>query len=118
MPVRTILRLPQVMQATGRSRSQIYDDIANGLFPGPIAIGPRASGWLEDEVVGWQEERIAERDAGTAVRSLPLQAQRATFTHRRRLSEAGDAHLTQSTTPTRTACNRGGAVCQLTDPNN
>jgi hypothetical protein len=35
-------------------------------------VGPRATGWLEDELLAWQEQRIAEREAGTAVRSLTL----------------------------------------------
>jgi prophage regulatory protein len=89
--LRRVLRLPEVMQVTGRTRSTIYDDIRRNAFPKPIAIGPRASGWLESEIIDWQEQRIAERNAGTAVRSLPLRGRGARFRRRRRLSEARDA---------------------------
>jgi prophage regulatory protein len=70
--LRRVLRLPKVLIFSGRSRSQVYADIRKGEFPAPIALGPRASGWLEDELLAWQEQRIAEREAGTAVRSLTL----------------------------------------------
>jgi prophage regulatory protein len=69
---RRILRLPEVEQRTGKKHASIYADIAKGLFPAPIPLGPRAVGWLEDEIDDWLEERIAERDSDTAVRSLPL----------------------------------------------
>jgi prophage regulatory protein len=67
-----ILRLAQVRERTGRPTSSIYEDIAAGTFPAPIPLGRRAVGWLEDEINDWLEARIAERDSGTAKRSLPL----------------------------------------------
>ena len=69
---RSILRLAQVKQRTGRATSSIYADIAAGSFPPPIPLGPRAVGWVEEEIDAWVEARIAERDNGTAKRSLPL----------------------------------------------
>jgi prophage regulatory protein len=69
---RRILRLPEVEQRTGKKHASIYADIAKGVFPAPVPLGPRAVGWLEDEIDDWLEARIAERDNGTAVRSLPL----------------------------------------------
>ena len=59
--LRRILRLPEVEAVTGRKRSAIYEDIAEGTFPPPVPLGPRAVGWLEDEVADWQEQRIAAR---------------------------------------------------------
>ncbi len=44
-----IIRLPEVCAKTGRPKSTLYDLIAKGLFPRPIKIGLRTSGWLEDE---------------------------------------------------------------------
>jgi prophage regulatory protein len=70
--LRRILRLPEVEQRTGKKHASIYADIAKGLFPAPVPLGPRAVGWLEDEIDDWLEARINERDTGTAVRSLPL----------------------------------------------
>jgi len=48
-----ILRLPQVREKTGLSRSSIYERMADGTFPVPYAIGPRAVGWLESEIENW-----------------------------------------------------------------
>jgi prophage regulatory protein len=70
--VRRILRLPEVEQRTGKKHASIYADIAKGTFPAPVPLGLRAVGWLEDEIDDWLEARIAERDTGTAERSLPL----------------------------------------------
>ena len=40
------LRLPQVKQSTGLSKSTIYARIAEGTFPKQIPIGPRLLVWL------------------------------------------------------------------------
>ncbi len=53
-----ILRLRQVKERTGRSRSSIYADVKAGLFPEPINIGPRAVGWIEGEIDDWLAEKI------------------------------------------------------------
>jgi prophage regulatory protein len=50
MTTNTILRLPQVKQRTGLSRSTIYARIKAGLFKSPISLGARAVGWLESDV--------------------------------------------------------------------
>jgi len=60
--LRRILRLPEVEAATGKKRSAIYDGIADGTFPKPVPLGERAVGWIESEILAWQEARIAERD--------------------------------------------------------
>ena len=53
-----MLRLPDVIEKTALSRSQIYRLIALGSFPSQIQLGERASGWIEDEVERWLLERI------------------------------------------------------------
>ena len=58
---KTILRLPQVIQKTGRGRASIYADIGKGEFPEPISLGGRSVGWLESEVDQWIDTRIALR---------------------------------------------------------
>ena len=59
MPTR-ILRLPDVKERTGLSRSAIYDYIAKGAFPGSISLGPRTVGWIESEIEEWLQDRIQE----------------------------------------------------------
>lgn len=56
------LRLPAVMARTGKSKAGIYQDIAAGTFPAPIKIGPRASAWVESEILAWQQARIQARE--------------------------------------------------------
>lgn len=64
-----ILRLPETKAETGfRSNTSIYNEINKGLFPRPVKIGSRASGWPDYEVravcaariAGQSEEEIRE----------------------------------------------------------
>ena len=54
---RRILRLKDVKEATGLSRSSIYALQQRGIFPQSIRIGPKATGWYEDEVQNYIETR-------------------------------------------------------------
>ena len=62
--LRRILRLPQVVEATGETRSTIYKRIAEGEFPKPVKLGAKSVGWVEDEIAAYNEARIAQRDSG------------------------------------------------------
>lgn len=53
-----ILRLPEVIHTTGKSRSSVYESIADGLFPRPIPIGGRAIGFVQSEIAAWVNARI------------------------------------------------------------
>ena len=57
----TIVRLPEVIAKTGRSRSTIYFQISNGDFPRGIPIGQHARGWLNHEIEEWIERKVALR---------------------------------------------------------
>ena len=56
-----IIRLPEVIKRTGLPRASIYQQMAQGSFPKPIAISLRSRGWIASEVDGWIEQRIAAR---------------------------------------------------------
>ena len=56
-----LLRLPEVKERTGLSRSVIYEYIADGRFPRPVRITPRAVAWVDEEVDAWIRERVEER---------------------------------------------------------
>lgn len=58
------LRLPEVIDRTGLSKSSLYDLAAKGLFPKPVRIGG-ASRWPEHEVEATLREWLAGRDAET-----------------------------------------------------
>ncbi|MDR3371205.1 AlpA family phage regulatory protein [Rhodoferax sp.] len=49
-----ILKLPALMRRVGKSRSSIYRDIANGLFPAPVKIGVRSVGWMASAIADWE----------------------------------------------------------------
>ena len=51
-----ILRLPEVIEKTGISRSSIYEQMQLGLFPKQLRLGKRMVGWSEAEI----EEHLAE----------------------------------------------------------
>ena len=64
-PIISILRRPEVESRTGLSRSTIYLKVAQGTFPKPINLGPRAVGWVAAEVDAWLASQIAASRAGT-----------------------------------------------------
>lgn len=60
-----ILRLKDVQETIGLSRSYIYGKLAEGCFPKPIPLGDRAVGWLESDIQHWIQQRIEDsRDVG------------------------------------------------------
>lgn len=59
-PVRHFLRLRQVIAMVGLSKPTIYLRMNKGTFPRPVSLGGRSVGWIESEVVAWQDDRIAE----------------------------------------------------------
>jgi prophage regulatory protein len=55
---RRLLRLPEVRQKVGLSRSAIYKLISEGQFPRQVAIGPRTVAWVQEDLERWIEERL------------------------------------------------------------
>jgi prophage regulatory protein len=53
-----LIRINAVMAITGKSRSAIYADIANGCFPSSILIGARSVAWAESAIEAWIKSRI------------------------------------------------------------
>ena len=73
-PLTRFLRLPEVQDRTGLSRSTIYVRLGQGRFPRPVSLGERAVGWIEAEVEEWIRERIEEsRGEGASGTSAPGQ---------------------------------------------
>lgn len=69
----TILRRKQVEARIGLSRSTIYARLRENAkrpgdfdptFPQPIAIGPKAVGWLEHEIDAWLNAQIQKSRVG------------------------------------------------------
>ncbi len=49
-----IMRLPQVKDATGLSKTTIYRRMADGQFPPKIRLGENSTGWWESDIMKWQ----------------------------------------------------------------
>ncbi len=58
-PNQKLIRLPEVKERVGLSRSSIYLRISEGMFPKPINLGGRAVGWDSCAIDKWIQERIA-----------------------------------------------------------
>jgi prophage regulatory protein len=56
----SLLRLPEVKNRTGLSRSTIYLKISLGEFPQNIKLGARCVGWIESDIESWIGQRVAE----------------------------------------------------------
>jgi prophage regulatory protein len=54
-----LLRLTQVKQTTGLSKSTIYARIAEGTFPKQIPLGPRLVVWVESDIQNWIAEQVS-----------------------------------------------------------
>lgn len=57
-----IVRLADLSQFCGLRRTQIELLIAEGKFPRPVKLSARRKGWLEAELIIWQQQHIAQRD--------------------------------------------------------
>jgi prophage regulatory protein len=53
-----ILRLPNVFDRTGLSRSTVYQQVSEGRFPKPVSLGARAVGWVESDIEEWINRQI------------------------------------------------------------
>jgi prophage regulatory protein len=54
-----LLRLPEVKELTGLSKSSIYARISEGTFPKQISIGPRLVVWVESDIQNWITEQVS-----------------------------------------------------------
>jgi len=54
----SLLRLPIVMERTGKSRSQIYLEIQEKAFPAPVKISKRAVAWPSDVIDKYIQDKV------------------------------------------------------------
>ena len=59
-----LLRINEVTELTGVSRTTIHRMSSKGLFPKsvPLIPGGIARAWVEAEVEGWLTQRVTDRD--------------------------------------------------------
>ncbi len=58
-----IIKLPRVMEMTTFCRTTNYRLIEKGKFPKQIKLAERSSGWLENEVLDYLDDRINSRSS-------------------------------------------------------
>jgi prophage regulatory protein len=61
-----LIRLPKVLEATGLSRSSVYNRISQGTFPRPVRTGPRTVAWVSEEINEWIRLTVAASRAPQA----------------------------------------------------
>jgi prophage regulatory protein len=73
-----MLRLPQVIDATGLGKTKIYELQGRGDFPMRIKITAHSVAWVEEEVQAWLAARIEQARSETAAPGTqrPLAARR------------------------------------------
>lgn len=59
------LRLREVLEIVGLSKSAVYARIRQGSFPKSISLGGTSVAWIEAEVTDWMNARIALRGGKT-----------------------------------------------------
>ena len=60
MSIDRLIKLPEVIHLTGKSKSSIYDDIKNGRFPNSIPIGIKARAWRQSDIKQWIDDMSKE----------------------------------------------------------
>lgn len=61
MPKR-IMRKPAVLKAAGVSDPTLWRWERLGLFPKRIKLGTHCVGWIESEIIEWQQKKSDERN--------------------------------------------------------
>ncbi len=57
MSNKKIIKIPEVIEMTGLSKSTIYVLISRGEFPAQLKLSERASGWTLSSVEDWIDSR-------------------------------------------------------------
>jgi predicted DNA-binding transcriptional regulator AlpA len=92
--IHTILRLPQVKQRTGLSRSTIYSRIKTGTFPAPISLGVGQSGFSAMKLMRGSNP-VFKRPVNSHEAAMNENiAATTTWHHRRKVRAAFRRHIT------------------------
>ena len=62
-----LIRLPEVLERVSLKKTAVYKLIAEDGFPRPVKLGA-SSAWVEEEITGWIQARVAERPASHSSR--------------------------------------------------
>jgi prophage regulatory protein len=82
-PIR-MLRLPQVLDATGLGKTTIYELQGRGEFPMRIKITAHSVAWIEEEVQTWIARRVEKGRPESTSESSVIPGQSASRMSRKR----------------------------------
>jgi prophage regulatory protein len=51
-----LIRMQEITEISGKSKSAINRDVAEGTFPAPLRIGKRAVAWKASHIAKWMNE--------------------------------------------------------------
>jgi prophage regulatory protein len=57
-----LIRIKQVRELTGISRTYIYSMVKQGTFPAPVSLSRKSKAWISEEVIDWIQTKIDARD--------------------------------------------------------
>ncbi|WP_114633425.1 AlpA family transcriptional regulator [Vibrio splendidus] len=60
-----LMRLKEVIQITGISRSSLYKYLNEGKFPPPVSLGARSVAWVDHEIQAWITTKMKQRNNKT-----------------------------------------------------
>jgi prophage regulatory protein len=58
-PKERLIRFPEVMKRTSKSRAGIYAAINRGDFPKSVKLGPKSVAFIESEIDAWIADLMA-----------------------------------------------------------
>ena len=62
LPSCRLLRIRQVLEKTGLSRSSLYRKLKARDFPEPVSLGDRSVAWVEADLDAWIQSRPAAHE--------------------------------------------------------
>lgn len=65
-PMGDFLKLSDVMKATGKKKTSIYQEMKEGSFPQQIKTGKESVAWDANEIVRWKQAKINNRSVTAA----------------------------------------------------
>ena len=60
-PKERVIRKPELLAMIGLSDPTIWRMEKDGKFPKRLRLGGNSCGWLLSEIMGWMEQRAADR---------------------------------------------------------
>jgi prophage regulatory protein len=79
-----MLRLPQVIDATGLGKTTIYELQGRGDFPMRVKITAHSVAWVEEEVQAWLAQRVEKGRSQWAPQSTVIPGQSPSRASRKR----------------------------------